>query len=69
MTDTISTEAYKRADVVLVTPPTEKERAAAAALERLRGYAVHDGDCLTGAWPPQCCSCGLAELLKELGDD
>lgn len=48
-------------------PHYGKCRQAADALERLRGYAVHDDDCTTH---PQnlACSCGLTALLRELTD-
>ncbi|MEN9936021.1 MAG: hypothetical protein RLZZ387_2600 [Chloroflexota bacterium] len=44
---------------------------AADALEKLKGYAVHDDGCASGiVWPnPSPCDCGLTELLKELSDD
>jgi hypothetical protein len=44
---------------------------AADALEKLRGYAVHDDGCASGiVWPnPSPCDCGLTQLLKELNDD
>ncbi len=47
---------------------------AADALEKLRGYAVHDISC-DAYWPEgggsiECpCTCGLSALLKELGDE
>lgn len=45
--------------------------AAADALEKLKGYAVHDDGC-RALWPESYnrkCTCGLTELLKELIDD
>ena len=38
---------------------------AADALERLKGYAVHDEDCALGLHGPAC-SCGLSTLLREI---
>ena len=48
--------------------PSEDLEQAADALEKLRGYAVHDDDCTTH---PQnlACSCGLSAILKELTDE
>lgn len=42
-------------------------REAADALERLKGYAMHDDGCaFYGHGSQPACSCGLTALLKEI---
>lgn len=39
---------------------------AADALERLKGYAVHDAGCSGYRDDGESCSCGLSALLREI---
>ncbi len=41
---------------------------AADAIERLKGYVVHDDTCEDHGAYPGSCTCGLSRLRKEIGD-
>lgn len=41
----------------------------ADALTKLRSYAVHERSCSRWIAMGDPCGCGLADLLKEIGDD
>lgn len=58
--------------IAAVNPATIKSliasaREAAAEIERLAGYAVHDDTCTTNRFPGQdVCSCGLSSVLQRV---